>query len=270
MLLMPSNEPPHWKKKKKKERNFLFVLFFYFDSLIKTFSFLFLNRTNFREALKTGFFDLQSARDFYRVMVGEEMNAELIFRFLEVQASLLCPIAPHFCEHVWKLLGHKTSIFKAAFPTPGPINDTLLKQNEYIQETLHEFRLKRENFLKPKGKTPPPPPTTAIVTVARTYPELLAKTLILLRPLFEAGKVPEKGQIMKVLATDPAIQSQMKKIMSFVAFVTVKRKKEKDGKEKRFLCFVCFVQTGGVYEEGNFGLQFAVRVRREAVHRVQH
>jgi leucyl-tRNA synthetase len=56
--------------------------------------------------LLSGFFDLQAARDNYRVNVGsiENMNKDLILRFIEVQAMVMVPITPHFSEYMWKLL----------------------------------------------------------------------------------------------------------------------------------------------------------------------
>lgn len=60
----------------------------------------------FKEALRTGFFELQAVRDKYRELtVLEGMNADLILHFIEVQAVLLSPICPHVAEHVWELLG---------------------------------------------------------------------------------------------------------------------------------------------------------------------
>jgi leucyl-tRNA synthetase len=59
----------------------------------------------YREALKSGFYDLQSARDNYRVNVQDnKMHQDLILRFIEVQALLMYPITPHMSEHIWKLL----------------------------------------------------------------------------------------------------------------------------------------------------------------------
>lgn len=64
------------------------------------------NKMLFKEALKTGFFELQAVRDKYRELsVLEGMNAELILHFVEVQALLLSPICPHVAEYVWALLG---------------------------------------------------------------------------------------------------------------------------------------------------------------------
>jgi leucyl-tRNA synthetase len=60
-------------------------------------------RTNFREALRTGFFDMQSHRDNYRASV-KQMNKDLILQFIEYQAIIMAPIIPHFSEYVWRVL----------------------------------------------------------------------------------------------------------------------------------------------------------------------
>lgn len=63
-------------------------------------------RTDFREALRTGFYDLQSHRDGYRTSVGPEgMNLELIMKFIEMQCIMLAPITPHVSEWMWKAIG---------------------------------------------------------------------------------------------------------------------------------------------------------------------
>jgi leucyl-tRNA synthetase len=60
----------------------------------------------FKEALRTGFFELQASRDKYRELtLVEGMHRDLVVRFVEVQALLLSPICPHVAEHVWVLLG---------------------------------------------------------------------------------------------------------------------------------------------------------------------
>lgn len=60
----------------------------------------------FKEVLRTGFYELQAARDKYRELtVIEGMHGGLVRKYLEVQALLLCPICPHVSEYVWSLLG---------------------------------------------------------------------------------------------------------------------------------------------------------------------
>ncbi len=43
----------------------------------------------FREALKTGFFELQAARDKYRDVCLNGMHRDLVYRYIEV--STICP-----------------------------------------------------------------------------------------------------------------------------------------------------------------------------------
>lgn len=59
----------------------------------------------YKEALLTGFFELQTARDQYREFETSGLNEELVFRFIEIQALVLSPICPHSSEYIWKLLG---------------------------------------------------------------------------------------------------------------------------------------------------------------------
>lgn len=58
----------------------------------------------FKEALRTGFFEMQAARDKYRELCQDGMHRDLVRRFIEVQTVLLSPICPHVAEHVWQLL----------------------------------------------------------------------------------------------------------------------------------------------------------------------
>jgi leucyl-tRNA synthetase len=67
-------------------------------------------RMLFKEALRTGFYELQASRDKYRELtLTEGMNKDLVVRFIEVQAVLLFPVCPHVAEHVWELLGKVSS-----------------------------------------------------------------------------------------------------------------------------------------------------------------
>jgi len=187
-------------------------------------------RTNFREALKTGFFDLQTARDNYRVAVGTQanMNRELVLRFVEVQALLIAPICPHFAQYLWKLIGKHGVIQKAKWPTPGVVDELVLKQNDYLQETVHVFRLRKEGYLKPKkakkGEAVAviPSPTKAIIQVIKSYPQWIQKMLGLLHPIFAKvapGQAPDKKDVQAVLNSDPQLKLIMKQAMAFTDVV---------------------------------------------------
>ena len=58
----------------------------------------------YKEALKTGFFELQLSRDRYRELCFDGMHKKLIYDFIRIQALLLSPICPHVCDYIWTQL----------------------------------------------------------------------------------------------------------------------------------------------------------------------
>jgi len=181
-------------------------------------------RTNFREALRTGFYELQAARDAYRQNVGsvEGMNKDLILRFIEVQALIMAPIIPHFSEYVWKLLSKTGSIRVASYPTHEKVDNTVIAQMEYLDTIIHSFRLRRELYMKPKGKKNEnielPPPTKATIMVAKSYPPWMQKAISIVAPLVKNNNVwPDDKEYSKILQTDPEIKKMMKQVMGFLS-----------------------------------------------------
>lgn len=153
------------------------------------------NKMLFKEALRTGFFELQSCRDKYRELCGSQgMHVDLIFEFIQRQALLLAPICPHTAEHVWELLGHKTSILHAKWPVVGDVNEYQIKCSEYIMETAHAFRLQLKQAMQAKGKggkdkivTNVPKPTDGVAWVAKTYPPWQCSVLNTMKELYEVS-----------------------------------------------------------------------------------
>ncbi|CBI31359.3 unnamed protein product, partial [Vitis vinifera] len=96
----------------------------------------------FREALKTGFYDLQAARDEYRFSCGMGgMNRDLLWRFMDVQTRLMTPICPHFAEYVWKeLLRKEGFVVKAGWPEADTLDLTLKLANKYLQDSIVSMR----------------------------------------------------------------------------------------------------------------------------------
>ncbi|KAB1208566.1 Leucine--tRNA ligase, cytoplasmic [Morella rubra] len=92
----------------------------------------------FREALKTGFYDLQAARDEYRFSCGSAgMNRDLVWHFMDVQTRLITPICPHYGEYVWrKLLNRNGFVVKAGWPVADPPDLTLKSANKYLQDSI--------------------------------------------------------------------------------------------------------------------------------------
>ncbi len=60
---------------------------------------------NFKAALKSGFYDFMSARDSYRVATaaaGLGMHQDSVRHYAETQALMVCVIAPHWAEFIWR------------------------------------------------------------------------------------------------------------------------------------------------------------------------
>ena len=69
----------------------------------------------YKLALKSAFYDFTAARDFYREntkAAGIGMHRDLVQQYIELQALLLCPIAPHWSEYIWLEVLKKVSLAK--------------------------------------------------------------------------------------------------------------------------------------------------------------
>lgn len=71
----------------------------------------------FRDALKNGFFEFQAIKDDYKLNVGANgVRKDLILQYIEYQLLLLYPIAPHFCEIMYRDCFYEIAREKGNFP----------------------------------------------------------------------------------------------------------------------------------------------------------
>ena len=185
----------------------------------------------FREALKSGFYDLQSARDAYRLMSAEEggMQIDLVKRFMEVQTLLLAPICPHTCEHIYgEILKKQGSVTCAGFPSGDVEDAALTAANKYLNDLISNMRKGMAKCTAAPKKGPAGPPKSVksgTIVVASEFVGWRAVCLNILSELYDAKAksfppVPEILEKVKgsELAADANFKNVMKMVMPFIKF----------------------------------------------------
>ncbi|KAF7759757.1 hypothetical protein Agabi119p4_11452 [Agaricus bisporus var. burnettii] len=111
--------------------------------------------TNYKDALKYGFYEMQIIRDWYREVTSNlNMHAQTIHYWIRIATLLITPIAPHFAEHIWTtILKEPQSIQLALWPTPtSPVDRVLLESSNYMRTTVKSIRDAEVNLLKLMAK----------------------------------------------------------------------------------------------------------------------
>ncbi|KAJ3789356.1 hypothetical protein GGU10DRAFT_404691 [Lentinula aff. detonsa] len=202
---------------------------------------------NFKDALKFGFYELQSARDWYREVTSDVgMHVDLVRYWVEISALLAAPIAPHFAEHIYlEILKKPTSVQLARWPKPqNPVDSTLVEVGQYMRGTVKMIRdaetalVKMLNKNKGKGKGAtasfdPKKPKSVRVYVATSFPAWQESCVQAVKDAYdpEADKVDDakvrtlltqSGLIKNKLAM-PFVQAFKKRMAQFGAQTAFRR-----------------------------------------------
>ena len=182
----------------------------------------------FKLALKSGLYDLTSARDFYREATraaGIGMHHDLIKRYIELQSLMLQPIASHWAEYMWRdVLGHDTTIQNARWPEVPATDNSLTAAREYVRNTQGSITAAEgaQQRKLAKGKTAsydPKADKKLSIFVAASFPSWQDRCVELVRQNFSNMTVDIKAVVGKL------DKSETKKAMPFVQ--GIKRRIEK-------------------------------------------
>lgn len=180
--------------------------------------------TNYKLALKSSLYDFQSARDFYReacLSSGVGMSKPLIMKYVELQSLVICTIAPHWAEYMWReILQKPSSIQTARWPDVSAPNPRLTAIREYVKHTTSSITSAEAQAGRKlaKGKSAvfdPRKPKRLTIFIARTWPAWQDKYVDLVRDMFASQTLDDKALNASVAKT-AGKGAEMKKAMPFV------------------------------------------------------
>jgi leucyl-tRNA synthetase len=183
--------------------------------------------TNYKGALKYGLYDFTGARDFYREATkaaGIGMHADLVRRYVELQALMVNVVAPHWSEHIWlEVLKKDETIQNALFPDAPATKPHLTAAREYVRNTSSSITSAEGAQLKrmQKGKNTSYDVKSAkklTIFMANKYPSWQDSIIETVRKNFN-NLVLDVGAISKAIP-----KTESKRAMPFVQ--TLKRSLE--------------------------------------------
>ncbi|KAL2811089.1 hypothetical protein BJX63DRAFT_399962 [Aspergillus granulosus] len=186
--------------------------------------------TNFKLALKSSLYDFVSARDAYReaaTSAGIGMHRDIVLRYVELQALMMSPIAPHWSEYIWlEILNKPDTIHRATFPEVPEPSPELSAATNYVRSTASSILSAEATFVKKlsKGKAAafdPRKPKKITIFAAKKFPSWQEKYIDLVREAFDAislsindkdlnAKVGKLGEMKKAM---PFVQSLKKRLI---------------------------------------------------------
>ena len=186
--------------------------------------------TNYKDALKYGFYELQTTRDWYREVTSDiGMHADLVRYWIRISALLITPIAPHFAEHIWtSILGEPKSIQHALWPTPtSPVDKPILDAGAYMRETVKTIRDAEVALLKKISKAKggpalfdPKQPRAVRVYVSTKFPEWQNVCLQAVKEAWDAEREKvDDVRVREILTAQGLIKE--KRAMPFVQLLKV-------------------------------------------------
>jgi leucyl-tRNA synthetase len=171
------------------------------------------SQSNYKMALKSGFFDFLALRDFYRDTIGV-MHKDLVMEFIRYQALLLTPIAPHFSEYLWReILQNEGTIQTQKFPLVTEsysegnrgLDPILSIRFEYVRSLIRQVREVENAMLKKKkgvAQLDTSRPTRIRLFIARDFPDWQVKYMKLGKLLFDRGCLKDIDNLKVILSRD--------------------------------------------------------------------
>jgi leucyl-tRNA synthetase len=174
----------------------------------------------YKNAIKSGFYDFTSARDAYRESTkaaGIGMHHSVARQYIELQALLITPIAPHWAEYIWlEVLQKSDTVQRARWPDVATADPGLTAARNYIRSTVSGITsaeaAQQKRLAKGKSATyDPNAPKIITIFFAKSFPAWQDHCIELVRDSFSKLGVVDIQNISKGID-----KKEMKRAMPFV------------------------------------------------------
>lgn len=126
----------------------------------------YMEKTLFRSALQTTYFELSNTVKWYLRRCDGNFNKEIITKIIETQLKMLAPVTPFICEEIWEKIGKKDLLSSANWPQidKKKIIPKLNLAENLIKQTLTDFA-----EVKKLAKVDKPKKVTLLVSLPWKY-----------------------------------------------------------------------------------------------------
>ncbi|KAL7720348.1 Leucyl-tRNA synthetase [Entamoeba marina] len=198
---------------------------------------LLMKKMLFRDALRAGFYELVSARDAYVIhceSTSVPLNTKLVNRFIDTIIHLLYPIAPHFCDHIWrKILGNSTFLWQETFPSAELTDEDvkIINESKYLNHIVTKFRSSIDSYCNPKAKKGAKPitkpyPSSAKIQIGTVTPPWQIECSEELKKIAvvdgDSIVFPPQRDLAKELSKNDTIKKNTKKAVPFAMMLVQK------------------------------------------------
>ncbi|OII78057.1 leucyl-tRNA synthetase [Cryptosporidium andersoni] len=195
---------------------------------------------SYRDALKFSLFEFQMRRDQYRTICGGsdlDMNKFIVEAFIDIQLKILCPIAPHTCEYIWRnILKRESFLVSEEWPTLSSINGYHYctinsKKLILLLKSIDEFRKSLDKWTSNQKKNKSCTKYVhAVVYVAKEYKQWQIEGLKVIQSIIEREGTLPKDFITKVREATEIKKMDSGDLKNTLAFLSLKVAEYKENK----------------------------------------
>ncbi|CCW66784.1 unnamed protein product [Phytomonas sp. Hart1] len=175
----------------------------------------------FRMVLNTAFHELMNEFSQYRLNCGDDLiHSSLVRRYYELLTLMMMPLAPHFCEHMWRnVLKKEGTVIDQRFPSPdAPLDYSLIVKNRVMMNVVKDIRSQVVKSEKQKKKQI----SSAVIYTLSVYSDWQVNALTQIQTIYKENDNSFPADIAKQIinsSSESLPKNLIPDTMAFISFV---------------------------------------------------